>query len=114
MRWWLVVVAVACLTHSVDITPQKDDAVVAVGTQTWTSGTDTLSLCEDMAAETAFAEDGCQIAHVVRGGDRTTPRTKDVGGGCGGCPLGNTLFVSGTFDGMPVTGNIAVGDFYED
>ena len=114
MRWWLVVLAVACLTHTVQITPQKDDAVVAVGAQMWTSGMDTLSLCEDMAAEATMTEDGCEIAHVVRGGDRTTARSKDVGGGCGGCPLENTLFVTGTLKGMAVTGKIAVGDFYED
>jgi hypothetical protein len=120
MRLFTVCIALsACFPQSAVYDADHDDDAMAALTRTWSGGGATLSLCEDVSVAASTPGDGCQIENVTRGGGLGEAHSEQRGG-CGGCPLANEAFVSGTIsggtlpDGTAVSGNVFLGSGYDD
>lgn len=89
----LAAAVVRCGSDTLHYSAAQDDEAIAAVERRWsgTVGTGSLSilLCEDRAANDADPEDSCQVEHVVKGGGRTVAsQSEEPGGvGCGGCPF---------------------------
>jgi hypothetical protein len=105
-----------CLSDDVAYSPEQDDDAMTSITQSWSSASMTMSLCEDIAA--IEDDNTCQVAHVVRGGGRGKRHVATHGGGCGGCPFANVAYVKGTVTGsagpMEVVGEVSLASHGND
>ncbi len=112
-------VLVACLDPATSFDPAQDDTAVSAVTRNWSGSGATLSLCEDVAVAASTPASGCQIANVARGGGLGVTHSQ-ARGGCGGCPLDNVAYVTGTVSsstlppGTAVSGQVDLGNGYDD